>query len=38
MEFANDLESRFRIDIPSDRYDHISTVEDVARLVVTLSR
>ncbi len=38
MEFANDLESRFAIDIPSDRYDSISTVEDVAKLVVTLSK
>jgi acyl carrier protein len=38
MEFANDLESRFSIDIPPDRYDTISTVEDVARLVVALSR
>jgi acyl carrier protein len=38
MEFASDVEAHFRIDIPSDRYESITTVEDVARLVISLSR
>jgi acyl carrier protein len=37
MEFAADVEARFEVSIPADMYERISTVEDVARVVVTLS-
>jgi acyl carrier protein len=36
MELASDLETRFGISIPSEMYDRILTVEDLARAVVTL--
>ncbi len=38
MEFASELEARFAVSIPSDLYDHLSTVEDVARAVAKLAR
>jgi acyl carrier protein len=38
MEFASELEARFAMSIPSDMYDSLSTVEDVARAVVKLAR
>jgi len=37
MEFAADVETRFNVSIPSDMYERIATVEDVARVVVSLS-
>lgn len=37
MEFAADVEARFGVSIPSELYERIATVEDVARVVVTLS-
>ncbi len=37
MELASDVETRFGVSIPSDMYDRILTVEDLARAVVTLS-
>jgi acyl carrier protein len=37
MEFASDVEARFGVSIPSDMYDSLSTVDDVARAVLTLS-
>jgi acyl carrier protein len=36
MELVADVESRFNISIPSELYERIETVEDVARLVSTL--
>lgn len=38
MELASDVEARFAVSIPSDMYESIVTVEDVARVVLTLSR
>ena len=38
MEFASELEARFAVSIPSDMYDSLSTVDDVARAVVKLAR
>jgi acyl carrier protein len=37
MELAADVEARFGINIPSEMYERIATVEDVARAVVLLS-
>jgi acyl carrier protein len=37
MEFAADIETRFDVSIPPDLYDRIVTVEDVAKVVVSLS-
>jgi len=37
MEFAADVEARFGVSIPADKYESIVTVEDVARVVVSLS-
>jgi acyl carrier protein len=37
MELASEVETRFGVSIPSDMYDRIITVEDLARAVVTLS-
>ena len=36
MELVSDVETRFNISIPSEMYDRIETVEDVARLVSKL--
>ena len=36
MELVSDVETRFNISIPSEMYDRIQTVEDVARLVSKL--
>ncbi len=38
MELAADVEARFAVSIPSDMYESIVTVEDVARAVLVLSR
>jgi acyl carrier protein len=37
MELASDVELRFGVSIPSEMYDQIQTVEDLARAVLTLS-
>jgi acyl carrier protein len=37
MEFAADVEARFDVSIPPDMYERIATVDDVARVVVSLS-
>ncbi len=37
MEFASDVEARFTVSIPSDMYESLATVEDVARAVVKLA-
>jgi acyl carrier protein len=37
MELVSDVENRFNISIPSEMYERIETVEDVARLVATLT-
>ena len=37
MELVQDVESRFNISIPSEMYDRIETVEDVARLISKLT-
>jgi acyl carrier protein len=36
MELVSDVENRFGVSIPSEMFDQIATVEDVARLVSTL--
>ncbi|MDP9001882.1 MAG: phosphopantetheine-binding protein [Myxococcota bacterium] len=36
MELVSDVESRFGINIPSEMFELIGTVEDVARLVSSL--
>jgi len=36
MELASDVESRFGVSIPSEMFDRIQTVEDLARAVLTL--
>jgi acyl carrier protein len=36
MELASDVENRFGVSIPSEMYDRIQTVEDLARAVLTL--
>ncbi len=36
MELASDVESRFGVSIPSEMYDRIQTVEDLARAVLSL--
>jgi acyl carrier protein len=36
MELVSDVESRFGVNIPSEMFDRIATVEDVARLVLSL--
>jgi acyl carrier protein len=38
MEFASDVEARFAVSIPPDLYEKLSTVDDVARAVLSLSR
>jgi acyl carrier protein len=37
MEFAADVEARFDVSIPAEMYEQIATVDDVARVVVSLS-
>jgi acyl carrier protein len=36
MEFVSDVESYFGVSIPSEMFENIATVEDVARAVLTL--
>jgi acyl carrier protein len=36
MELVSDVETRFGVSIPSELFDEIATVEDVARVVSTL--
>lgn len=36
MELVADVEARFEISIPKERYDSIATIEDIARAVVEL--
>ncbi len=36
MEFASELEAHFAVSIPSDMYEALSTVDDVARAVLKL--
>jgi acyl carrier protein len=38
MELVSDVETRFGVSIPSDMFDKIATVEDVARTVTKLQR
>jgi acyl carrier protein len=38
MEFVSDVESYFGVNIPSEMFEHISTVEDVARAVQSLQQ
>jgi acyl carrier protein len=38
MEFVSDVESYFGVNIPSEMFDQIATVEDVARAVLTLQQ
>jgi acyl carrier protein len=36
MELVSDVETRFGVNIPSELFEKISTVEDVAKIVTTL--
>jgi acyl carrier protein len=36
MELASDVESRFGVSIPAEMFEHIMTVADLARAVITL--
>jgi acyl carrier protein len=36
MEFVSDVETYFGVSIPSEMFEHIATVEDVARAVASL--
>ncbi len=36
MELVSDVEERFQVSVPSEMFEQIATVEDVARAVVTL--
>jgi acyl carrier protein len=38
MEFVSDVESYFGVSIPSDMFESISTIEDVARAVAKLEQ
>jgi acyl carrier protein len=38
MELVSDVELRFQVSIPSDMFEKIETVEDVARAVLQLQR
>lgn len=38
MELVADVETRFGVSIPSDMFERIQTVEDVARAVTQLQR
>ncbi len=37
MELVSDVETRFGVNIPSEMFERIGTVEDVARLVSSLT-
>lgn len=37
MELAQDVETRFGVSIPSEMYDEIQTVDDLAKAVLKLS-
>jgi acyl carrier protein len=36
MEFVSDVESYFGVSIPSDMFEEIATIEDVARAILKL--
>jgi acyl carrier protein len=38
MELVSDVEARFDVNIPSEMFESIATVEDVARAVTALQR
>jgi acyl carrier protein len=38
MELVSDVEARFEVSIPSEMFERIATVEDVARAVTALQR
>jgi acyl carrier protein len=38
MELLSDVEARFDVSIPSEMFERIATVEDVARAVTALQR
>jgi len=38
MELVSDVEARFDVNIPSEMFERIATVEDVARAVTALQR
>ena len=38
MELVSDVEARFDVSIPSEMFERIATVEDVARAVTALQR
>jgi acyl carrier protein len=38
MELVSDVETRFNVNIPSEMFERITTVEDVARAVTALQR
>jgi acyl carrier protein len=38
MELVSDVESHFGVNISSEMFEHIATVEDVARAVLSLQR
>jgi acyl carrier protein len=38
MELVSDVETRFNVSIPSEMFDKIETVGDVAKAVTTLQR
>ncbi|HSY23767.1 MAG TPA: phosphopantetheine-binding protein [Polyangiaceae bacterium] len=38
MEFVSDVESYFGVSIPSDMFENIATIEDVARAVAKLEQ
>jgi acyl carrier protein len=38
MELVSDVETRFNVNIPSEMFERITTVEDVARAVTSLQR
>ena len=38
MELVSDVETRFNVSIPSEMFERIATVEDVARAVTELQR
>jgi acyl carrier protein len=38
MELVSDVETRFNVSIPSEMFDKILTVEDVARAVTQLAK
>ena len=36
MELVADIEGRFEIDIPTEMFDHLATVDDVAKAIIVL--